>query len=265
LLRGDVLRALAFDESGRRASDAWSGTSQNGGTLHRFDGLVADDCNNWTSNDASLDSSLASSLAVGFYWLNFFSRCSDGPRALQCFADDLGGPIAEAPVAGRWAFLSSAPFTPNQGIAAADRLCQQDACAAGLTGSSDCATDPGSARRFLSYLYTSAQPAAQRFELSGPTWVRRDGLAWLPVASDLAGDAPARLTGLNVLANGTLDNSGAGDFIWIGGVGANESCQDWTSSTGTGLAGSVGQINASPLFKTDTACDREARVICLEQ
>jgi hypothetical protein len=271
LRAGAVLHAMNVTE--HRAvtrNSAWSAARLDG-TLRRItlsDGDdVAIDCASWTSVDPTLSGSVSTPSGVGNAWTGETIQTCDGRAALHCFGDDPAPELSIVPTPGRLAFLSSSTFTPSSGILAADELCQRDACEAGLTGSNDCNISLGTQRIFRSYLHTQTQPAWERFDLTGPTWVRPDGIAWLTSAAHLAGDASARLTGLNVTATLQYVVTGAG-LAWLGASSGEETCSDWTSETDMGRTtrfkdASTGSTltQVGGVFFT---CDAPAQLLCLQ-
>lgn len=271
LRAGAVLHAMNVTEQRVvTQNSAWSAARLNG-TLRRLtmsDGNdVAIDCASWTSVDSTLFGSVSTPTGVGSQWTGETVQTCDRRAALHCFGDDLARELAIVPTPGRLAFLSSSTFTPSSGISAADELCQRDACEAGLTGSNACNVSLGTQRIFRSYLHTQTQPAWERFDLAGPTWVRPDGIAWLTSAAHLSGDASARRTGLNVTATLQYAVGGAG-LAWLGASSGEETCSDWTSDSGMGrttrfqdasTGSSLTQVGG--LFFT---CDVAAPVLCLQ-
>jgi hypothetical protein len=266
LLAGELLNPLDLSE--RRTSVptlSWSGTSPDGSLWH-VNGEPMD-CNNWTSLSGSDSGGTSVSTAIGFNWAGENGFNCDQRAGLQCFGDD-PAPAVPLPVrdpARRIMFLSSSPFAPGGGISAADQLCQRDACNAGLTGSNNCSVNLGSQRQFLSYLHSSRQPAWARFNLNGAGWVRADGIEWLPLAADLAGDAAGHLTGEDVHADGSF-NKGFNVF-WVGDPAGTDNCNDWTTSADEGCYGnflSTGDELHRPPCSTDR-CSEAYAVLCLQQ
>jgi hypothetical protein len=135
-------------------------------------------------------------------------------------------PRPTAPAGARVAFRTNAGWDPTTGLASADTLCSSQASAAGLPGA------------FAAFLPTSTATAVSRFDLTGPQWVRSDGLELVARASDLAKGAV--MVPLALAADGQVP---AGLFsVWTGAKGpaqvATESCDDWSSGVGNGQMGS---------------------------
>jgi hypothetical protein len=232
LTRGEVLHPIELDEQRNLPASeySWSATSTAGlANRSTLDGSVSN-CNDWSTNDVAFTGGAIPNYGV---WLGegFATYCTVR-NTLLCFGDDsdLEVPLPRSP--GRLAFLSASSFTASGGIAGADGICQREACEAALTGSTNCIANPGTARTFKAYLHTSTQRAWERFDLSGPSWVRVDGVQWLPDAADLSIDASHRLTGMNV----RLDSSyGLPQSAWVGDVAGRASCQNWTSESAADL------------------------------
>ncbi|HKO93614.1 MAG TPA: hypothetical protein VJU61_20815, partial [Polyangiaceae bacterium] len=231
LARGALLHGRMLDETGTwRSGDAWVGVASNGRLSGNSTG-DAQDCNNWTSVSAEDYGSISHDTGLGFAFAGLSVATCDRASPLLCFGDDSDKqPPIVTPTPNRLAFLSTTTFTPGGGIDAADTICQQEACSAGLTGSGDCSANLGNARTFKSYLNRVGQPAWQRFSPAGPDWVRPDGLLWMR-ASQLNSDGLGRLTGLNVpLSLNYLMIA----VVWVGSTAPLGSCQDWSSTVEEG-------------------------------
>lgn len=165
-------------------------------------------------------------------------------------------PVARAP--GRLLFVSSAPFDPATGLAGADAICSSEAAAARL---------PGTYRALLG---TTQASAASRFDLSGPPWIRSDGI---PIVS-----AGAAIAGTADLAAAPNVNAGGADYFgdvltWTGvtaGVDrpstAAASCADWTNHDAS-VGGSLGdptRTSGAWTAAMTAPCDRPAHVYCLQ-
>jgi len=244
-------------------SGAWSATGVDGRLRQNPDGSSID-CNNWTSTDSALFGGDVLENGVGVFWTGGFTAPCDEAKALVCFGDDSDAEVPIEPVAGRLVFLSATDFVPGGGLAAADALCQREACEAGLTGG-DCAQAPGTQRTFRSYLHTQNQPAWERFDLTRPTWVRPDGVQWLPSATDLSADASGELTTVNVTLD--LQYLGGPRSLWIGDPAGQATCSSWASTTGTGNRTIYDIIHPGGLgSQLNTAdCSFGGRILCLEQ
>ncbi len=268
LTRGELLAPILLASRVQQGHfAAWSNTSREG---RSFD--TALDCNGWTSDDdASLAHVAWGSAMAGPTWDGGNVESCGEAMGLICLGDDSDDEVELSPAAGRLVFLSEATFAPGGGVAAADELCQREACAAGLTGSGDCEQALGSERTFLSYLHTSTRRAWERFDLSGPTWVRPDGMAWLASAADLARDAADALVPAAVLL-GPRYGLGPG-AMWVGEAAGTSTCGDWTSSSGSGAISSYALTSSAGLgnfllpngFVYVSECSGAMALLCLEQ
>jgi hypothetical protein len=256
-----MLHPVLLDEAGVAqvgAAYSWSATSVDGSTSN-----VVSNCRDWTSSDPADRGGML--IANNTYLGDGFAVACDFPSMLLCLGDDSDAELPAPALTGRLAFVSSAFFDTGSGLAAADAICQREACAASLTGGIDCVSNPGSARVFKAYLHTSAQAAWERFDLGGPNWMRLDGITWLPDARSLAADAKDRITGMNVRADGGYTRDG---LAWIGDPsGAN--CRDWSSRSAEDRAASTGIVIVDPRplgGANSTDCSyASGRVLCLEQ
>lgn len=267
--RGELLHPLTLDEHAQPGppSSVWSGMLALDGSLARLTENQAFDCNDWSQATPSQFGGIIvrGSVGISFYSLPSSQPCNQA-AAMYCFGDDSSAEVSVVPPSpSRLAFLSSTDFTPGGGLPTADAICQRDACVAGLTGSSSCATDIGTARTFKSYLHTAARPAWERFDLRKPTWVRPDGVAWLGSAADLSNDGSSELTPLNVTL--ALEYLAGNRSLWVGNSDGSETCADWTSTTGLGNLAAYDISIGSSLSDggNPTLCSSPGRILCLEE
>jgi hypothetical protein len=267
--RGELLHPLTLDEHAQPGppSSVWSGMLALDGSLVRLTENQVFDCNDWSQPSPSQFGGIIVRGSVG---TSFFSLPSSQPCSqaapMYCFGDDSSAEVAVlTPSPSRLAFLSGTDFTPGGGLATADAICQRDACVSGLTGSSSCATDLGSARTFKSYLHTTTQPAWQRFDLTGPTWARPDGVPWLATAADLSSDGSLALTATNVTL--ALEYLAGNRSLWVGSSDGSGTCADWTSTTGLGNLSVYDISIGSSLSQggNPSICSTPGRILCLEE
>ncbi len=257
---GQMLYPLRLDElgndlAGAAGSSLWVATGAN------TDGSAEDTCSDWSSTTGTYMAGLATGATV--YWTFVDSRaCATTEARLYCFGTARQEPIdltALASTQGRRAFVSRSAHSPGGGLASADAKCQADAQAAGLVGD------------YLALLATTSASAASRFDLTGTTWVRPDGVAWLEQASDLPLNRFA--SALNV--NPDREQRGY-DYAWTGTDdlntpgGAAKSCADWTSTSmsAEGFRGRLGYSDRSLVSLNNdkpATCDSAALIYCLER
>jgi hypothetical protein len=213
----------------------WGGPAADGGT-----------CNDWTFAGPSgpFVIEVKTSLMTDAY-----SGCG-GPHHLPCA--EIGHAVAVVPPieTGRIAFVSAGLFQPGGGLAAADALCQQEAAAAGLSGS------------FVAFLASSAGEAETRLASNGLPWRRVDGPRLRPLASDIAGPSPVATwdTFIGRTATGAATNA----RVWVGTQAEN--CTNWTSGATTGTIGRSNSVARSHLqLFPNTGCLSQANVMCFEQ
>jgi hypothetical protein len=214
LQAGEVLWPLRVNERGvsyATETDVLTGTNGDGSSVAS---LL---CGDWRSTSGAFI--FGDATAGTESWTSFGSGLCNAPGYhLYCFGTSYQAPIRITPAPGRFAFLSEGNIAPSSGIAGADALCTQEATAAGL---------PGSYRAFLA---TSSVSALSRFDLTGPPWVRVDGIPVVASAADLA---TRPLTSISVRATGTYLGRG---FVWTG-ISTDPSspstaaltCRDWSS------------------------------------
>ncbi len=211
-----ILYPLSLDENGLPAFDGLVGTATD------LDGKTfGDSCQDWTNEDAGFVR-VGLSAAADFDWTRITEAACSEKVHMYCFGIDNSQPIVVPPAKGRLAWLSNDEVPANTGLATMDSICQTEAQSLGLS----------SAKAFLS---TTSEAAANRFDLSGPTWVRPDGVVLWESAQDVAFQSP--LAPIMVKANGIP----RGALVWTGAKNASlvslsngqESCRDWTSAVVT--------------------------------
>lgn len=214
-------------------------------------------CMDWTSTtDDVLVGAAQSTNDWSHVSLGLTGPCS-APHRLYCFGTGLSTAVAPSAIAGqRRAFLTATSIMPGSGIASFDALCQADADAAGLGGS------------FRALVATTTASAASRFDATGATWVRIDGVPLAPTAADLL--ATGFRTSLNQLANGTYRRAlvatvftGATTITAVG----SESCMSWDTAIASmdARAGSYHFAGARALDQQLAACNLNRPLYCLEE
>jgi hypothetical protein len=171
---------------------------------------------------------------------------------VYCFGMTNDAPLVVTPQAGRRAFVSVQSFTPGGGLAAADAVCASDAQLAGLSGT------------FLALLATSTAGATARFSLTGPTWVRMDGIPIAP--TPLAFATNQWTTAIAVTAAGAyVDVEVFGAFSLSAASSQMSTCNDWTDATGAYSAyyGRSAATDINDIMDQYLAC-RGAPLYCLE-
>jgi hypothetical protein len=253
LLLGKMFSPLRVDELGRDVT-------ANGGdplvlTGTQITGMLSayGDCASWTDPAGTTEGGVASAEGESFTQDNSFDCAT--PRPLYCFGVDRRVRVEPLPAAGRLAFLSSRGFTPGAGIGAADAVCQASADAVGLPGS------------YLAKLATSSAGPATRFDLSGPPWVRLDGVPLAPTAEQYF-SAPFTSSSPTVTEAGTYLPYA---FAWYGlsadgTFSAATTCRDWSSSApATGSTFRIGTTKNPGSVAVGESCDLTFSLICLQQ
>jgi hypothetical protein len=179
---------------------------------------------------------------------------------LYCFQIDHNEPVVASFPATRKAFVSANAVRPDMGRAAFDTQCATEAGANSLVGT------------FLAFVSTNTQAAASRFNLTGLTYGRVDGLPIVAQASDLA-TATMLEVPINLFANGTLI-SGPNQIVYSGADTPSEtstngtSCNNWSISVFDNFV-QVGNPGVSgPEWwnnRTDWRCNTWVKLYCLEQ
>lgn len=215
-----------------------TGTTREGGTALTCDGWQG---NGWATSGST-------DFVYGAWTDEGMLACSESAH-LYCFGTTFAAPIRkpEVPSFSKVAFVSSVPFIPSSGAAAADQLCAQEAQSAGWTG-----------RQFHALLATQTESIADRLAWVLPTH-RADGF---PLSNDGEGDADV----LNVTADGRyLDVevwTGAGDIVAPGTP--EVTCNNWTTTSGEAVIGRVASVE-DLLTSGTTHCSRtDVHLLCVE-
>ena len=240
-----------FDEYGQLASERYYFTgTQPAGTADS----IYTSCTDFSTADSSLVALGAVEGTTSSWTFGGVGSCASA-RALLCLGVDYSTAIAQPAGVGRLAFVGPS-VSLSGGLTEADAVCQDEADAAGLTGS------------FRALLATSSASAASRFDLSGSTWVRPDGMPVLSVAADLL-TVPPLLAPINVEAGGEY----LGAFSSLAGAASasalgtlSETCADWTDTSGGTLArqGIANHADSSGFGASLGACAGR-RLYCLQQ
>jgi hypothetical protein len=222
MLSGAILNPLRIDETGIDQYPAADTVFVATGTNRDGTRNMTQTAGDWMTMDF-----YASGVATAttFGWTAAAASVPDQKAHLYCFGIDYAQPLPPVREMGRTAFLSQTGFSTGNGVAPADASCQKEANDTGLTGS------------YKALLSTHFATAPSRFDLSGPPWVRLDGIPWVKRAQDLL--QGNLLTALNV------DTSGAFrvDWEWTGSTDPSttlgDNCNDWMSTSGS-VSGIVG-------------------------
>lgn len=185
--------------------------------------------------------------------------CNSAGR-LYCFQIDYDSPVDASFPPSRKAFVTSAAVRPDMGRDAFDARCAQDAENAGLDGT------------FLAFVSTNSQSAASRFDLTGPTYARVDGVPIVSQAADLATAATLE-TPINLHANGSMVGA-PNRLVFTGSASPSmtstgaTSCANWSTTNYDNLAqiGDPGSYGTNWWNdRTDWHCNTFLKVYCLEQ
>lgn len=161
-----------------------------------------------------------------------------------------------APASGRLAWVSTSPLNGNDGVIVMDSVCQTEASEFGMS----------SAKAFVS---TTSEAASDRFHVSGPTWVRSDGVILWEEANDIRTKSALAPIFLRIDGSPILDSA-----IWTGSLdlrtrantNGRDNCNDWTTTASDqGIVGNSSR-NDSEFFGTKkVACSQSLPFYCLEE
>ncbi len=263
---GRILNPLSLDETGSDiggvGSFVWTGTT-NAGTVAGGPSpkpILA--CGNWTFSDSSDMGAFGIIGGPGVWSDGGF--LGDGQPCnfdyhLYCFDTSHISPLTVTAAPGRHAFVSKGSLDTTMGLPGGDTLCQDEANAAGLANPT----------HFLALLSTSTASAASRFNLSGPQWVRPDGIKIADPATLAAGSALD--SGIWQNADGTYLTTQT--YVWTGSSTPSttgttaETCTNWTTNSAA-VNGAVGLSNLANTAwwnsGDQSGCNAALSVYCLE-
>jgi len=213
---------------------------------------LVSNCEGWSSTAGTTNGGWAHFGPGG--WMRFAPTrgCSESAH-LVCFGTDRVVALEPPGEITRAAFVSGETWRPVDGISSADELCTLEADGIGLPGS------------FRALLATTEASALGRFAAS-TVWQRLD-------ATPLAGT-------LEQLSSGEAQTSvsyspgivAAHTRVWTGAQApgalsqdAAESCNNWSSSAGSGSTGFSSASGQSLFDHSSTPCGESHRVYCLQE
>jgi hypothetical protein len=263
---GRILNALSLDETGSDVGGAgsyvWTGTTNAGTVAGGPSPKPILTCGNWTFSD-SMDTGAFGLIGGSGVWSEN-SAIGEGDPCnmdfhLYCFDTSHISPLTVTAAPGRHAFVSKGSLDTTSGLTGADALCQNEASAADLAN----------ATHFLALLSTSTASAASRFNLSGPQWVRPDGIKIADTATLAAGSALD--SGIWQNADGTYLTTQT--LVWTGSSTpsttgtTSETCTDWGTNSSS-VNGAVGLSNLANTAWWNLGeagpCNLANSVYCLE-
>ncbi len=252
----------------------WTGTDPSGGHSESscigFNQGVA---SSWLNAQVNGTQGLASANSQEF--TRFTENSCVGTRRLYCFGADRKAAITVTKKPGRQAFTTATPFIatstggPNNtgGLEAADKLCQDEAMAAGLPNF----------QAFKALLATTTASALSRFAVN-PTdepWVRVGDNQ--PLTATESAMRNGQLGTLIVAPNVTAAGQRLGNIeIWTGaprptdlGPNTSATCGNWKSPTTTKSSGGLGYDTGVSTywfgaFNNVLDCAVGRRLVCME-
>jgi hypothetical protein len=219
--------------------------------------VAAANCLNFSTNTSQTAAvGIPGSGAGG--WTNAFALgCGTADLHVYCFGTSAVAQISPPAGPSRIAFVSDGTFTPSAGRGAADTLCQTEATASSLPGN------------YLALVSLIAAPASDRFDTTGPTWARRDGVQLTTRPADLfAGNGLVAAFDVT----GTVKYLDVNDRIWTGSDKPNTqgmeltTCNDWSDASSSGAVGAPSTTSNIIYFHSESEpCNTPHRVYCLQR
>ena len=259
LVEGRILHPIRIDELGNDIglSDVYTGTGTDG-AVQSFT------CEDWTAaaGFGGVGNSAFGGVSFGMGPDGSGTSCSL-ERPLYCFGIDHDlAVLPPTPSDDRFAFITTASWTPAGGIGSADALCQSEAALSALPGT------------YKALLATTEASPASRFDTAAAPWRRVDGVRITETAEAMF-QAGRFDSFLNLTADGQTYYSSS-TFVWSGtgslaeAGAANQTCNDWQPSAGDrGLGGLVASSELRLFLGSDEVSqDCGANVIklaCLQE
>ncbi|MBK7862884.1 MAG: choice-of-anchor D domain-containing protein [Archangiaceae bacterium] len=252
--------------SGSGSAGVWTGTNVAGA-------VMTDTCNNFTDGTNASRAVDGVTYAVDPWWTSSVVPFCDTTLRLYCFETDQPAralPTLSIPAGGRRAFVTSGMVPGVDAGYTHDDFCKSVAAQAGLSNPNN----------FLAFESHSPNGPASRFT-TGTNWYRLDGLPLFFSPTDITktsyinayyAERPNPLTVTET--RGRLQpgaSNSAGRLVWTGASTPGRSdldCTDWSSSTSTGLMGTV--FRGSYQWLAESAgnadsCTNLGHLYCFEQ
>jgi Divergent InlB B-repeat domain len=277
LIAGKIYSPVLYDKTSTRLTQTDQVETGTGSS-----GVLTSNCSNWSVTVGTATSGVPTG-TTSYFTQGFAVACSASTGRVYCFGNNYNAAIFLPPPMGvRLAFVTQQDLIPGVtsgaqkfiDISDADALCVAEATAATLANPTN----------FKALLATGSvggaggQAAAARFNLSGPTWARVDGIRILNTAADLNATFPALLSTISVSANKVYDlgatrvwtGSAGVDAVPVGSPAPGSTCNNWADGSGT-YQNSFGVMGlADPrwwLYGGGFACTSgfgSSRIYCLE-
>jgi hypothetical protein len=167
------------------------------------------------------------------------------------------GPVEGVPPGGKLVFVSATTSHPpgptNNFVAVADAACTSDAAAAGRPGN------------YVAWLATAAKSAVERLPANG-TWYLRNGvkIAELAIFKNGAIAVAIDRDAMGVAVVGDDHAVWTGTIFGRSATGA-ETCNNWSSSLGSGEVGDWTLAGAKWASNGGRNCVQDARLYCFEK
>ena len=250
---------VRFDQFGNPHDEYTATGTLSDGQLH-----TGRNCDDFTSNDPEGFLAAGSSDQGDRGWTNSSSQRCDDELSLVCFGTDLSAPQTPWVHSGRRVFYSGDSLVLT-GPDSPDRLCAQQALAAGLPGiyrAMVAVGDEGIGEHVFGV-------DGDAINYPGGPWVTPDARLVTESGSGIL--LEESLAALSVTAGGTRLSDWArpwsGTVLHFGDpefdVGPN--CGDWSDTGETGVNGLAGSVNANNRFSQITSdCTSSNGVLCAE-
>jgi len=219
---------------------------------------VPETCNDWQSIANEDIGHFGYPDGGGGVWSSSGNVVCNAQGRFYCLGIDFDDPVelAPPPEGARLAFATNAQLPADAGRPAADELCASEATAAGHAGT------------FLALMAAPGETLWDRHDLSGPSWVRPDGVVAFSTETSLEQwgeliEAPLVLDARGSLILGIQFWSGVGTPTEV--ADATTTCDGWTDTTypqrPTGWT-----IYANWLDPVvEVICDSERTIACLQE
>ncbi len=250
LLAGALLSTPMIDEFGKATSQGvWTGTLTDGAAN------TAADCADWTNNTATTDFGLSYRGPVAWTVGSPGAPCT-GVARIYCLQRISTATASNPPIptGGKIAYVTQTGVIPGGGLSALDAHCAANKPPA------------YSSRTFVAFAATSTQSAQSRITLSS-NYYRLDGM-FIGSGVDMGSDNGGPWNGVWQSNTGAYPSSLLNS--WTGAIrgsqlaSTSQNCNDWASTTGSGVVGTVAGVGIGFFLGSGASCNTPQRVYCIE-
>lgn len=247
IINDRVLSPPLYSATGMLMNEAlWTGIGASGATTPW-------NCADWTSVSTTEYGSQGYTQSEAGWSSGGSSQPCSTTAAVLCF--EIGGRapmvIAPRPTPSRLVFVSAGTVAGDTPQATANTLCNQEA---------------GASNKFVA-MRANVGGVNALVSFDGGTWYRPDNVRVFNQANEMSSQTKLQLAGISRQFDGGV--LPALTRVWTGGDPASaytaaNTCNGWTSTSGSGEAGFTNYVNGSAFFGP-LSCNQQAHLYCFEK